>query len=896
MCRKFVYVLSVFAVLAMASTGMAEGTHNFWTDANASNHDYNTPDNWSLGVVPDGYNQCALVVPVNDWNEPCAPPDDPCDPCDANVIYNSPDPNGCVFSAGMVHSVGQNFELGRYDTRTTGIGPGNGAAFYMSGGSLDVSNNMSNTRYAGEWGHFFMTGGTINVGYSFRCGWKGGGLTWMTGGEIHLGRDLLIPESKEGSYPIWGTHFQFDGGLIEVGRNFYFEDPQWGTKCVTDHTMDIAGGTLSWDGDNRGAIAEYIADGNLSFYDSNDPRSSIVTYDADEDKTIMIGVAPENVDWGAAYSGKPLGSGIDYDYPDGFSWVSGNYGGTEDLYLSTEFNDVNNKEAGAKFAGVTSPVSISDVNADFLELSTDYYWAIDTTDPNTDTHLSAVFGFTTRSSIYVDHFEDYTDTANLQGTWTGATALVNDANLTDGDTQSMQLDYTDSSEAYRSFATDEKSDFTRKGVESLRVRYFGDNDNSGVEPVYVKLTDKQANSYTIYSTADPNYMRMAGWSSLNVDLGAFEANGVNTAAIDTLAIGVGDGVAPAGSGTIYIDSINLFPPRCVSDKDQPDGDIANNNCEVDIEDLDALTEDWLEKGYTVTKSDAPDADNRWKFEVEDAGTVYDSCDTNNGTMYDFVGHSRVPGKVGKGLAFDGYKDIMVVIDDGAKIFYFGDPLQGGNVAGTTWAAWFKTDSWNAQVIMSICNMDPDEDLNPTGPPTDVRGGHTIYLLRDGTLKFYGRGHEDPPETEMRLNDGQWHHVAVTGEFNTGGLAGDWDTVKIYVDGILVSMRDDADIEGNNFAVSPFSGAQLRLVFGAQIFEEPGRDTFTKGVGFDGILDEVYVFDYQTLSHEEVLDLALEASVNQPVLGDADIVDDESVDLKDFAVMAADWLADQILWP
>jgi hypothetical protein len=64
-----------------------------------------------------------------------------------------------------------------------------------------------------------------------------------------------------------------------------------------------------------------------------------------------------------------------------------------------------------------------------------------------------------------------------------------------------------------------------------------------------------------------------------------------------------------------------------------------------------------------------------------------------------------------------------------------------------------------------------------------------------------------------------------------------------------------------------------------------------------MVDDVYVYN-RTLAPEEILYLALWAPVSQyfpmePWCANAN--DDDMVDLKDFAVMADNWLS-EVLWP
>ena len=64
--------------------------------------------------------------------------------------------------------------------------------------------------------------------------------------------------------------------------------------------------------------------------------------------------------------------------------------------------------------------------------------------------------------------------------------------------------------------------------------------------------------------------------------------------------------------------------------------------------------------------------------------------------------------------------------------------------------------------------------------------------------------------------------------------------------------------------------------------------------YHGLIDDFRVYD-RALGQAEVLDLAGELSVEQPLVSNADTDEDGFVDLGDFAEMASVWL-DQVFWP
>ena len=84
-------------------------------------------------------------------------------------------------------------------------------------------------------------------------------------------------------------------------------------------------------------------------------------------------------------------------------------------------------------------------------------------------------------------------------------------------------------------------------------------------------------------------------------------------------------------------------------------------------------------------------------------------------------------------------------------------------ADFTWAAWIKTTSVTGTIISKTAGW--------------VAGAKSLGVHGDGKLAFYAYGIPGPKST-MALNDGQWHHVAVT--YDERGLG----AVRLYVDGVM----------------------------------------------------------------------------------------------------------------
>ncbi|MBN2129771.1 MAG: hypothetical protein JW741_09755 [Sedimentisphaerales bacterium] len=115
-------------------------------------------------------------------------------------------------------------------------------------------------------------------------------------------------------------------------------------------------------------------------------------------------------------------------------------------------------------------------------------------------------------------------------------------------------------------------------------------------PLYVALEDA-AGAVGIVNHPDPDAVLLDTWQEWNVALGDFAAAGVNLGAVEAMHIGIGDRNDPQlnGAGTVTIDEIRLYKPRCVPSLARPEGDL-NADCLVDYRDLELLAGQWLRLG------------------------------------------------------------------------------------------------------------------------------------------------------------------------------------------------------------------------------------------------------------------------------------------------------------
>ncbi len=183
--------------------------------------------------------------------------------------------------------------------------------------------------------------------------------------------------------------------------------------------------------------------------------------------------------------------------------------------------------------------------------------------------------------------------------------------------------------------------------------------------------------------------------------------------------------------------------------------------------------------------------------------------------------SYASGKVGQAFSFDGTQSPYVSLPAGAF------PAQPSN-GPFSFESWFQTPSGG--VILG---------QQPGAPYTSVGGwAPAIYVGTDGKLRaemFYNSALGTTPITSSyAVNDGQWHHVAVTY---------DGSTETAYLDGALVGSVGNYTQAANG---SPLS-YQLGTGFTGGGWPAGNGAWYT----FNGLIDEATVYS-RALSATEVL--------------------------------------------
>ncbi|MHC4533835.1 MAG: LamG domain-containing protein [Planctomycetota bacterium] len=218
--------------------------------------------------------------------------------------------------------------------------------------------------------------------------------------------------------------------------------------------------------------------------------------------------------------------------------------------------------------------------------------------------------------------------------------------------------------------------------------------------------------------------------------------------------------------------------------------------------------------WTIDNTEA-DLVGRWRLD----GNAADS--SGGGHDGEIFGEPKwVEGKIGGAMELDGDDWIEMPGTSAADGF-------AGLEGEVTWAAWFKTSS--SGVINTLMAQGP-------AGAAHIQGNRSINIEASGVIMI--RAHSVGALTSLNstavVNDGEWHHVAVTIAFETDGTT---DTMKVYIDGDLSKGYETSTVNINQHS-GP--AADFIVTLGA-------RGT----TPFDGLIDDVRIYDH-VLSEVEIL--------------------------------------------
>jgi len=191
----------------------------------------------------------------------------------------------------------------------------------------------------------------------------------------------------------------------------------------------------------------------------------------------------------------------------------------------------------------------------------------------------------------------------------------------------------------------------------------------------------------------------------------------------------------------------------------------------------------------------------WRLDEASGTAAVDwSGHDHHGTLMGNPQH--VNGYDGGALEFGGRDDFVHV--PGPANLDFGTDF--------TWTAWIKTSS--------------DGTVIARAPATGnwAQGGKSLFVR--GGLLTVDVGWVGYVESTIAVDDGQWHHVAATTQFQTGVTE---DTTTLYIDGEFAGSRND-------WNVNQFSEGSQSVKIGFT------NGNFPASPWFNGLIDEVRAYN------------------------------------------------------
>lgn len=582
-----------------------------------------------------------------------------------------------------------------------------------------------------------------------------------------------------------------------------------------------------------------------------------------------------------AWRPRPANKAVDVSSEVTLRWNAGLNAASHRVYFGASFEDVN--DANESSVGIyRGPQALENTiytpNEIPLELYQTYYWRIDEVN-GINTWKGNIWRFRVTNYLIVEDFDSYEDDYALAAVWedywvngTGSEVFISTTISRDGN--SMEYLYGNNFLPYYSETKAYTADFeigpdwSVYDIAALTLWFRGSLDNA-VEQMYVELQDGDGNSVMIPYDGDANDVKDENWQEWNIDLQEFAGGGVALEDVNSISIVIGEKAAtePGGSGAVYLDDIRLYLSRCIPERAQSD---FTGDCFTDFDDLDILAGDWLESDFFVDVN-MPAGELIW-YKFDNEGGMNTAVDSS-GNGYD----GTVSGAV---WTTEGYIDGALVFDDGASV----EVPSGAFTSVTTQitiAMWQYGDPYKQPLDDNLFEGTRDYSNSPgirvlnahlpwsnsivywdAGNPNDV-WSETVYQECDRIEK----------EAEFDDYAGQWNHWTFIKNCDANDGAGE---MKIYLNGFLWHSGGDANV--------PLTGT---------------IDDFVIGSGYDasyaGLIDDFRVYDYE-LSEPQVAYLATVGTGYYPLQSrTANAYEDENIDFKDYAVMADNWLGEQ-LWP
>ena len=341
-----------------------------------------------------------------------------------------------------------------------------------------------------------------------------------------------------------------------------------------------------------------ISRDNITHADTNDNSVDLIYPPSDLMPDAMTPTNSTNFQAPKAWNPKPAHNSEEVDIRKTLSWNPGPGAVSHDVYFGTDAAAV--LDATISTPGIYKGTQTADANTyqpAILDFSKTYYWRIDElVDPNL--WKGVVWQFTTNPFLILDNFDTYAGTPAMLAVWqdgsdlsSGSTASLS-ATVGHNQTHSLVFDYNNTGAGSKPYFSEISSsalytNWTIASILSIDIWYKGSAANSA-EPMYAAI-DRPGNTPFILVNPDPDAAKAADWTPWHIALSDFA--GLDLSNVTKIFIGFGDRLNPqaGGTGTVYIDDIQLHPRRMLQ---PPKSDLTGDNL-VNFEDFAIFAQKWL---------------------------------------------------------------------------------------------------------------------------------------------------------------------------------------------------------------------------------------------------------------------------------------------------------------
>jgi len=283
---------------------------------------------------------------------------------------------------------------------------------------------------------------------------------------------------------------------------------------------------------------------------------------------------------GAVGNPQPAHGATDVGMNTTLSWTPADSAASHQIYFGMDQEAVRNANTASPEYKGSKTLGAESYGPGLLEAETAYYWRVDEVDSQNNVSTGPIWIFTVGAYLLVDDFESYTDDdAAGEAIWQywidGFGVADNGAQVgyllppyceltvVHGGSQSMPLLYSNEAGVSNSEATmtlTAPRDWTQAGVTELSLWFRGVSANA-LEPLYVAISNSTGVP-SVVAHSDAGAAAIRSWTEWRIPLQAFTDQGINLSNVDKIAIGLGStgGTAAGGSGTMYIDDIQLYQP------------------------------------------------------------------------------------------------------------------------------------------------------------------------------------------------------------------------------------------------------------------------------------------------------------------------------------------------